>query len=98
MRGPWRGSDRGLGWGGRSREAALRLKAGDGMKPLLLQVDETAALQKKHVPVTNDEDKYVWDQPSTGKVRHAGRQAGRDQVDVHSGYSRAMASTAVCGS
>lgn len=52
----------------RSRDAALKAKAGDGGRPLLLQVDETARLQKDGVPPTEDEAKYVWDTPVEGTV------------------------------
>jgi hypothetical protein len=32
------------------------------------QMDETAHLQRQQVPTTEDEDKFIWDQPSSGKV------------------------------
>jgi len=54
----------------RSRDAALRAKAGggEGGRPLLLQVDETAWLQAAGVKVTEDEGKYVWEEGREGEV------------------------------
>ncbi len=52
----------------RSRDAALKAKAGDGGRPLLLQVDETAALQRRGVPPTEDEAKYTWGHAPEGTV------------------------------
>ena len=73
----------------RSRDAALKIKAGGvGGKPLLLQVDETAYLQKKGVPPTLDEDKYTWDHAPDGQVlalwTHAGwkETVGEEEGEV----------------
>jgi len=52
----------------RSREAALRQKAGGSSKPLLLQVDETALLQKENVARTDDDGKYTWDHSPEAKI------------------------------
>jgi alanyl-tRNA synthetase len=52
----------------RSRDAALKAKAGDGGRPLLLQVDETARLQREGVPPTEDEAKYTWHHAPEGTV------------------------------